>query len=125
MTTNNPKKLLEPASGRVLVVRNKVPDTINGIHIPEIEREQMERTNTRAQVVAVGKPYLTDSGDLVTFEFEEGDEVFVDRYAGMALDIPGTDMVLNVVGFGEVIGRFPKEEESAIITPDEPRIIIP
>lgn len=126
MSETVPKVPFLPSSGKVILARNKVPDVIKGIAIPSQQRRLMEEQNIRAQVVAVGNPEI-DNGVEIAFEWAVGDEVMIDSYSGRTLVLEGTDLVLTIARFGEVIGKFlePEPEPAEMYTEAEPLLYVP
>ena len=124
MTESKPNVPLRPTAGRVLLARKAVPECYEGtsIKIPDDVRYDMERWNVRATVLEVGKSEGTE-----TCEFKKGDEVFIDRHAGSSVTLHGSDLILTLARFGEVMGVFtePEEEPEPLIVVPESRIILP
>lgn len=131
LSERHPRDLFRPSSGKVILVRNKVKErTRGGLFLTEERIKRMQEQNVRATVMCIGAPEITDYGEKISFEFEEGDEVLIDPYCGRSIEIPGTDMVLTLARFGEVMGKFlfpePEvEDEEAMPMPQQPALYVP
>lgn len=77
---------LIPAPGYVIVLRNKVETSVNGIDKPLATIELEERFNNRAQVARVG-----ENTDEYKAWFKKGDEVIVSQHALTEVEIGGGD----------------------------------
>lgn len=71
-------KTVRPLGDRVIVEREKPPEKIGLIHIPDSAQEKTQR----GKVLAVGPGRLTESGMRIEPVVKKGDRVIFGRYAG-------------------------------------------
>lgn len=93
---------LRPLHDRVLVRRLEEKEAMRGgIIIPDSAKEKPQQ----AEVVAVGKGKLLDSGERTTIDVQQGDRILFGKYSGSDVKIDGDeylilreDEILGVLG---------------------------
>lgn len=90
----------EPMYDRVLILPISGTREIEGIVIPDTEKE----THKIGYVVAVGEGYISETGEVRALRLKEHDQVLFGPYAGTPLQIDGTEFL--VMREGEIAGRL-------------------
>jgi len=81
---------LKPLGDRLIVeVLEEEMTTLSGIVLPDTAKEKPQR----GRVLAVGPGPRDDSGNLITMDLEEGDEIIFSKYGGTEIKL-GTDEYL-------------------------------
>ncbi|HEU5139488.1 MAG TPA: co-chaperone GroES [Bacillales bacterium] len=94
--------MLKPLGDRIIIeLVEREEKTTSGIVLPDSAKEKPQE----GRVVAVGSGRLTDKGDRVSLEIEEGNSVIFSKYAGTEVKYDGKeylilreDDVLAVIG---------------------------
>lgn len=86
---SRPKKInLQPASGYVLVKPEEVEKkTASGIVLPDIHEEKPQK----GQVISLGDPEITESGQKKEAPCKKGDVVIYKKWGGNELEINGVE----------------------------------
>jgi chaperonin GroES len=78
-------KTVEPIADRVVVIPDEKPKMSGGIHLSQTAVGEDELQT--ATVIAVGKGYHADNGEVIPTESKVGDRVLLNKYAGDTIRI--------------------------------------
>ncbi len=83
--------LLKPLGDRIIIEQIQSEEkTKSGIVLPDSAQEKPQE----GKVVAVGTGRVTDSGEKVALEVNEGDSIIFSKYAGTEVKYEGTDYLI-------------------------------
>ncbi|WP_188207162.1 co-chaperone GroES [Alkalibacillus aidingensis] len=83
--------MLKPLGDRVIVeVVEQEETTSSGIVLPDSAKEKPQE----GQVVAVGSGRVTENGEKVTLEVNEGDRVIYSKFAGTEVEKDGKEYLV-------------------------------
>ncbi|PBB04980.1 co-chaperone GroES [Salimicrobium humidisoli] len=83
--------MLKPLGDRIVIeVLEQEETTKSGIVLPDSAKEKPQE----GKVVAVGSGRVTDSGQTVTPEVAEGDQVIYSKFAGTEVSYDGKDYLV-------------------------------
>jgi chaperonin GroES len=100
---------LQPLGDRIIVeVLDEEEVTSSGIVLPDTAKEKPQR----GRVLAVGPGGLSDKGDRIPIDLEEGDEIVFSKYGGTEIKVGAdeylilreSDVLAKVVGTREPAG---------------------
>ncbi|SDB99058.1 co-chaperone GroES [Shouchella lonarensis] len=94
--------MLKPLADRVVIEQIESEETTaSGIVLPDSAKEKPQE----GKIVAVGTGRITDGGEKVALEVQEGDTVIFSKYAGTEVKYEGKDyLVLRESDILAVIG---------------------
>lgn len=91
MTKQATQVKLKPLHDRVLVKRlEQDPSVKGGIILPDTAKKKQEQ----AVVIALGLGKKNKEGNLIPFEFEVGDTILMDKYAGQEIQLDNEEFVI-------------------------------
>ncbi|WP_054705302.1 co-chaperone GroES [Shouchella patagoniensis] len=83
--------MLKPLGDRIIIEQIQSEEkTKSGIVLPDSAQEKPQE----GKVVAVGTGRVTDSGEKVALEVNEGDSIIFSKYAGTEVKYEGTDYLI-------------------------------
>lgn len=83
--------MLKPLGDRLIIETVKKEEkTASGIVLPDSAQEKPQE----GHVVAVGSGRVTDNGERVALEVEEGDNVIFSKFAGTEVNYDGKDYLI-------------------------------
>lgn len=90
-TASKTKLNIRPMADRVVVEPlEETEEMRGGLYIPDTAKEKPQQ----GTVVAVGPGRLSDEGDRLPMEVEEGDRVLYGKYAGTEVTIEGREYLI-------------------------------
>lgn len=82
---------IRPLHDKVLIKRLDLSETTEGgIIIPDTAAEKPQQ----AEVVAVGKGKILESGDVIPLDVKKGDRVIFGKYSGSEVSLGGEDYLI-------------------------------
>ena len=82
---------IRPLHDKVLIKRLYLSETTEGgIIIPDTAAEKPQQ----AEVVAVGKGKILESGDVIPLDVKKGDRVIFGKYSGSEVSLGGEDYLI-------------------------------
>ncbi|HEX6594887.1 MAG TPA: co-chaperone GroES [Bacillota bacterium] len=83
--------MIKPLGDRVVIeLVEEEEKTASGIVLPDSAKEKPQE----GKVVAVGTGRVTDNGDKVALEVNEGDRVIYSKFAGTEVEYEGTEYLI-------------------------------
>lgn len=90
-TASKSKLQVRPLADRVVVEPiEETEEMRGGLYIPDTAKEKPQQ----GKVVAVGPGRLTDDGERMEMEVEEGDRVLYGKYAGTEVTVDGREVLI-------------------------------
>ena len=82
---------LRPLQDRVVIKRvEEETKTVGGIIIPDTHKEKP----AQGEVVAVGKGYRLQNGEVKALDVKKGDRVLFGKYSGTEVKVEGTNFLI-------------------------------
>lgn len=83
--------MFKPLGNYILVLPSVTPDTTpSGIVLPESSKERPNQ----GRIVSVGNGQITDRGEVIPLQVQEGQVVFFNKFSGVEMKFDGTKYLL-------------------------------
>ena len=90
-TATKTKVNVKPLADRVVVkALEETEEMRGGLYIPDTAKEKPQQ----GRVVAVGPGRVTDDGERVPVELDEGDRVLFGKYSGTEVTVDGQELLI-------------------------------